>query len=104
MCGVSTTGSTGKLTMARWCQPAVRNRHGSGALGFILPFPQGRARRNGGVYNKRNRHAPTNVQAAEEQAMTEGEKWDEHYKTGNAPWETNRSSPELQQVVGELKL
>ena len=36
--------------------------------------------------------------------MSDAEKWDEHYEQGHTPWDTGRPSPELQRVLGELKL
>ncbi len=35
-------------------------------------------------------------------AMNESEKWDEHYLTGEPPWDTGMVSRELQRVIGEL--
>jgi SAM-dependent methyltransferase len=36
--------------------------------------------------------------------MSDAAKWDEQYLSGETPWDTGRPSPELQRVLGALKL
>jgi len=44
------------------------------------------------------------VGTAHPTAMSTGIDWDQHYQSGNPPWETGRPSAELQRVVAEQRI